>query len=116
MTDSTIWVTIGSGISILLSLVLYTALLVVALVWVRKRDATAAWLMSGAAGTMALAALASPLAYAGMARAVGATEDYLMLHGVVGIAFSLVRAAGWALLLVGIAKLARGGPDAPRIP
>jgi hypothetical protein len=108
MSDSTVWVTISSGFSLGLSFLLNLALLLVALVIVRKRCATAAWLMSGAAAVKLLTSVASPIAYAGVGHFAG-TDEYMKVHAVLSVSFSLVHAAGWALLLVGIGKLAGAG-------
>ena len=105
MSDPTVWMTLSSGFSIGLGFLLNLALLIVALAVVRKRSPTGAWLMSGAAGVYLLMSVASPVAYAGVGRFAG-TDEYMMIHAVLSVSFALVRAAAWAMLLVGIVKLA----------
>ena len=61
--------------------------------------------MSGSAGVYLLMTVASPFAYAGVGRFAG-TDEYMMIHAVLSVSFALVRAAAWAMLLVGIVKLA----------
>lgn len=112
MNEAATWVMISSAASMMLSLVLNIALLVVALVVARKRSGTAAALLAGAAGIFLFAAL-SPLAYAGASRFGAGTGDYAMVHTIVSLAFALVRAAGWVLLLIGIVKLANPGSPKP---
>lgn len=112
MNEATTWAMIGNGASMALSLLLNIALLLVALVVARKRSNTAAALLAGAAGIFLFAAL-SPLAYAGAVRFGAETGDYLKVHTIVSLAFALVRAAGWVLLLIGIVKLANPGSPKP---
>ena len=86
-------------------------LLVVALTVVRKRSGSACTLMSLAAGVFVLATLLSPLAYMGSARfgeAQGA-EDVIKINAMLTVAFTIVRAGGWALLIAGIVRLAAPG-------
>jgi hypothetical protein len=104
MSDAMLWATIGNFVSMGISLLCYLALLVVALVFVGKRSPSAAAMMAGAAVVFLLTTIASPFAHAGTARA-GQPEDYAQVLGVVNLAFGVVRAAGWGLLLVGIVKV-----------
>lgn len=100
-----LWATIGNSLSMGISLLCYLALLVVALVFVGKRSGSAAAMMAGAAVVFLLTTIASPFAHAGTARA-GQVEDYAQMMGIVSLAFGVVRAAGWGMLLVGVVKLA----------
>ncbi len=109
MSDAMWWATVGNAVSMGISLLCQLALLVVALVFVSKRSGSAAAMMAGAAVVFLLTTIASPFAHAGTARA-GQVEDYAQMLGVVNLAFGVVRAAGWGLLLVGIVKVAADRP------
>lgn len=109
MSDATTWITLSHGLSIVVALLVDLALLVIAFAVVYKRDATAAWLTAGAAVVFLLATIASPVASLGVSRAAGATEEMMRYQSVLSLAFTVVRTAGWALLLGGIVKLARAG-------
>ncbi len=100
-----LWATLGNAVSTGISLLCHLALLVVALVFVGKRSGSAAALMAGAAVVFLITTIAAPFAHAGAARA-GQPEEYAQMIGVVNVAFGVVRAAGWGLLLVGIVKAA----------
>lgn len=104
-SSTTLWSTLGAVVSGGISVLLDLALLVLALAVVRRRSPTGAVLMAAAAALMLVITVASPLAYAGMAR-LGTADSYVVAYAILNVTLSLVRAAGWAMLLAGIYKLA----------
>jgi len=100
--------TIASGASTVLFLLLQLGLLAVALTVVRKRSGSAGALMSLAAGVFFLTALLTPLAYMGSAHVSAAqgAEEMIKINAVLTVAFAVVRAGGWGLLIAGIVRLA----------
>jgi len=99
---------VSSGIMLLAEL----ALLIVALTAVRKSRPDASSLIAGASGVFLFSTLISPLAYAGLA-ATGGMSNYALTTGVLSLALSFVRAIGWALLIIGVIKLATPTPSNP---
>jgi hypothetical protein len=118
-SSDTLLITISSALGIGVSILLYVALLVVALTVVRKANSTASGLLAGAAGVSLVAVVLSPIAHMGASRA-GEPSDTIVIIAVLNLALMLVRAAGFVLLIVGIAKLATGAagekPLSPLIP
>lgn len=103
------WPTLNAIVSGGIGFVLDVALLILALTVVRKRSATGATLIAASAALMLLMTIASPLAYVGASRAGDGVDSYLMTSSILGMTLTLVRAAGWVMLMAGIYKTATDG-------
>ncbi len=110
MSRSTpLWPTVGSIVSSSIGVLLQLALLLLALTVVRKRSPSGSVLMAASAVLMMLLTIAYPVASTGLARFGQDVESYVTTSSILGIAVSLVRAAGFLLLLAGIYKTATDG-------
>jgi hypothetical protein len=104
-SSNSILVTVGSLITGGIAFFLEAALLIVALTVVRKRRADAGALIAAAAGVQMLATLLTPIAY----NVVGRLSDASSFVGTsvfLQLGFSVLRAVGAVLLILGIVRLA----------
>jgi hypothetical protein len=106
LTSSTsLLVTASSFITGTISFILEVALLVVALTVVRKRRADAGALIAASAGVHLVLTVVSPIAYALIARLAG-TGGYLEMSVFLQLGFTVFRAIGTVLLILGVVRLA----------
>jgi len=111
MVTAAFWSALGSLVSTGISLIADIAILIVALTTVRRRCASAGMWMSGAAGLWMVLTLLSTVAYSGATflvshAASGGPEAIVGAHVLVGIALTVLRTGGWALMLIGVVQLA----------
>ena len=114
MAAAAYWAALGSLVSTAISVIAEIALLVVALTIVRRRNASAGTWMACAAGLWLGLTMVTTIAYSGVAMLVDRSasarpEAIVKGHALLGIALTVMRTAGWALMLVGVVQLATGG-------
>ena len=109
----------GSLFSTLITLAIDVALLAVALGPVRRHRPDVGGVLATAAVVLLLTSLCSPALSMGvsvvMARAEG-PASVVMAQAAIGLFLSLLRAAGFAMIVAGIARLASPARHDPREP
>lgn len=117
--EMTLWAAIGTLGGTVIALAIEIALLAVALGPVRRHRPDVSGLLVGAAALLLVSTLAMPIVYAGAsmlaARAAG-PEALVRTNTLVGLFFGVLRAAGSALMIAGIARLAAPRRHDPREP
>lgn len=99
---------LSTGIAILVEL----AFLIVALTAVRTKNAGAGGFIAAGAGVLLVVSLLYPLLSSVMSAAMRGSGDVMMGYALLNVTMAIFRAAGSALIIVGIVKLANG-PEAP---
>jgi hypothetical protein len=119
MESASIFATIASAIGTLLALAIEIGLLVVALAIVKPRRPDAAMPFVIGAAMNGVATLLWPVfttLVIPLLRSDGGASSMFMAQSAISLFLGLIRTAGWAIILFGIARLANPPGGAPRDP
>ena len=106
---STIASFLTTGIAILVEL----AFLIVALSVVRNKNAAAGSFIAASAGVLLFCSVTHTLLSSVMGSALRGASDVVMAYALLNVTMAVFRAVGWALMIVGIVKLANATPLGP---